>query len=83
MTAPTRKRGRKPRADARRHVRDVRLSDEELATLERAATAAGQPLRTYVRDAALSRAREGAPTIADAIDLLERVDRRLSEAPDE
>ena len=75
MSAAPRKRGPKPRADARRHEIDVRLSDEERATLEAAATAAGQPLRTYVRDAALARAREGEPTLDDVAELLERVRR--------
>ena len=71
MSAAPRKRGPKPRADARRHEIDVRLSDEERATLEAAAADAGQPLRTYVRDAALARAREGEPTLDDAIAALE------------
>ena len=75
MTPAPKRRGPKPKPDARRHEIDVRLSDEERATLEAAAADAGQPLRTYVRDAALARAREGEPTLDDVAELLERVRR--------
>lgn len=78
------KRRGRPKSDDSLDVRlDVRMTTAEREELERAASDAGQPLRTYIRDAALARAREqrGEPApvavpLDEAIEALEGLARR-------
>lgn len=70
MTAAARRRGGVTRTGERATERlDVRLTTEERAELEAAASAVGEPLRAYVRDAALQRAREGSPGAPEVVPL--------------